>query len=952
MNSRFLGAFFIHQSIKEKISEISESKTEFLKYRDLIFFELLDKVKNADSIVLERICFSVSILISVGLITFWLESIEDIVKYAKLSRENCYIAVVILQNIFKELNEIKISGKKLLKIKDTLIEKNIIVGEFIFLLLEDNYINKNIDEKISKKKNFFGQILELLNSWLRLGLNILLSPQVINYLFLAFNSDTADIISEIFSESISTSKSAKLFFTKDNYDLNNLLNFSEPAEIESIGKIIDFIEYYLYYIIFNNNNINISHDNFFKQIILKEKISKEEKLQIVLNIENILTSIIENYTNLLFMKNNLSTKILNLFYMLITKENKKISAKLFMPFNEIKEFINKYQFNNYDFNEKKEFCDFLLRIMESVMKNSKVSNIFISTLAEKKFITSVDDLEIIDPNDKLIDNSEMPSQEYRKQAEEIFYDIFTIFFMNFKDEGVEYFLKFLSDILDQSCLINNNDKGNSNSNLNLNFSDNDPRIYIIEVVFLVLNSIAGCFEVAENYIKYLNIFTTKIFLSQISQSEKLICPFLKFVDVASPFIAKDENLLHISIKIFSGLIQYKQFEYISSLFLLQITEFSNFVSKENFEFLYEIFLREYDNFALNTIGNFVEILSNSVALKENSNSNFIENINDIDNDNINFNKNEGKLIKFSKKEIIFFFKKILEPANQRIIKTYEILEENIRFNNNNNNININNFNFTELNSNINKDLIEKIISSFYKNFKVFNIMLKKCFFLNKDILLDIFYNMMNNNNTAKILEISMKFFIYDTNYIKENSRIFLKLSTNIQEEILPYFDYINELMLYLYVNNPENFYCLNVLKPLYSNGLNFSLEKKQYISNNFFKLSEIIKKNILEVNKNNKLDIIILLCGLWNSVLNSVDFLYIDIEENLYSFLDFILDAFRTVCELDLNKSIIRLLSTLISTSGILIPKQIFYNKFVPIVNSIYGYLDNLNSNSMPVVIN
>ena len=507
MNSRFLGAFFIHQSIKEKISEISESKTEFLKYRDLIFFDLLDKLKNADSIVLDRICFSVSILISVGLISFWPESIEDIIKYAKLSRENCYYAVIILQNVFKELNEIKISGKKLLKIKDTLIEKNIIVGEFIFLLLEDNFLNKdaNVDgedkNKLSKKNKFFTNILELMNSWLRLGLNILQSPQVIKYLFLAFNSETAEIISEIFSESISISKSAKLFFTKDNYDLNNLLSFSDPVEIESLGKIIDFIEYYLNNIIFNTN---IEPDNFFKQITLREKISKDEKLSIVLNMENIISAILENYTNLIFMKNPLSTKILNLFYMLITKENKKISAKLFMPFNEVKEFINKYQFNNYDVNEKKEFCDFLLRIMESIMKNSKVSEIFVAALAEKKLINSVDDLEIIDPKDKLIDNSEMPSEEYRKQAEEIFYDIFTIFFTNFKDEGVEYFLKFLIDILEQTGLLNN--MNNNVKILNLNFNEineNDPRIYIIEVVFLVLNSIVGCFEVAENYVKYL-----------------------------------------------------------------------------------------------------------------------------------------------------------------------------------------------------------------------------------------------------------------------------------------------------------------------------------------------------------------------------------------------------------------------------------------------------------------
>ena len=94
-----------------------------------------------------------------------------------------------------------------------------------------------------------------------------------------------------------------------------------------------------------------------------------------------------------------------------------------------------------------------------------------------------------------------------------------------------------------------------------------------------------------------------------------------------------------------------------------------------------------------------------------------ESINDDDDDN------EGKFIKFKSEEIIFFFKKILEPANQRLVKTYEILEENIKLNNANDNIS----NFNESNSNINFDLTEKIKNSFYKNFNVFTIMLKKSF---------------------------------------------------------------------------------------------------------------------------------------------------------------------------------------------------------------------------------
>lgn len=88
-----------------------DSKEEFLKIRTLIFQKLLEANKNSNQIVIERICYSISLLMLIGIVTYWPDCIENIIEYSTQSNENCYISMLILENLNKELGEINLQIK-------------------------------------------------------------------------------------------------------------------------------------------------------------------------------------------------------------------------------------------------------------------------------------------------------------------------------------------------------------------------------------------------------------------------------------------------------------------------------------------------------------------------------------------------------------------------------------------------------------------------------------------------------------------------------------------------------------------------------------------------------------------------------------------------------------------------------------------------------------------------
>lgn len=110
----------LYQNIKEKIVDFYQKKDEFLFIRDRLISIIVEKKDKLHPKALERICFSVSILMTTGLCCFWDNCVEDIISFAYsgglINHENCIITLKILENINKELNEIPINHKVNLRV--------------------------------------------------------------------------------------------------------------------------------------------------------------------------------------------------------------------------------------------------------------------------------------------------------------------------------------------------------------------------------------------------------------------------------------------------------------------------------------------------------------------------------------------------------------------------------------------------------------------------------------------------------------------------------------------------------------------------------------------------------------------------------------------------------------------------------------------------------------------
>ena len=85
------------------------------------------KDKNIPGLASQRMCFCISILCLIGLLENWMDSIEDLLKYAEISTEECYIAILILSNLFTEFTTINITQKISYQIKDSLLVKMILL---------------------------------------------------------------------------------------------------------------------------------------------------------------------------------------------------------------------------------------------------------------------------------------------------------------------------------------------------------------------------------------------------------------------------------------------------------------------------------------------------------------------------------------------------------------------------------------------------------------------------------------------------------------------------------------------------------------------------------------------------------------------------------------------------------------------------------------------------------
>lgn len=258
----------LHQNIQERAKELINNKNEFLKYRNIIFNDFFPKLNNNNypQFIKERICFCACIIIAIGLISFWDQSIEDLMEYyIKQNSENFNLIFFIFENIHKEFNDLPLMHSFKLRIRDALISKKNIILEFIFLVLNQETL----------KDNFSTHIFKMLSVWIKLGLNVMFDNKLLETLLSLINLNNLNEITEIFNEGLNNSDNRKYFESADLYDIEEISRNISKEEKENLEKLIIF----------------------YKELI----ISNKDNYLILNNVCSVITTIVDNYPHLLFM---------------------------------------------------------------------------------------------------------------------------------------------------------------------------------------------------------------------------------------------------------------------------------------------------------------------------------------------------------------------------------------------------------------------------------------------------------------------------------------------------------------------------------------------------------------------------------------------------------------------------------------------------------------------------
>ena len=847
-----LSLFLLYQITLKNVSNLIDDKNLFILYKNN-FFEILSTLnENSENIMIEKICNSISILILIGLVRYWPESIEDILNFGKRNNFNTYITVTILSDLENELNNLKIEGKLLFKMRNILIEKKELIQNFIEVII-------NNIEKINEK--LFNKCIDLIKSYIQFEFNILNLPKMIELILKNINKSNIDNISELLSECIKSSNDKKeekefeeiLIQLEDNDYISKNLHFL------SIKIIIDFLNEYI-----SNNNENIDID-------IKFGLSK------------ISSSLLENYIYLLFIKNDISQKLFYIFYFFITNKSLKISCNFFDSINIMKTFINtEYNFCNYNNNEKNQFCEYLIEITKSLIKKceqKKINENKEILLDGLKIVLNQNDMnnnnnEEIEEND--FENNEISVDNYRNFCEDCFFDIFNIFAQIFKENGVNYFLENITkDFIE---IVNKNDFNEKNI------------LYLESVIFCIRSTIEVFESLKLNKIQLIQ-FSLFIIKSQMIKNNFLLINFLLFLERCSIYLSENEEnyleIVNFLLKLLKKTEINNDLRQLVNIILNGLTESCLLFIPQIFEKIFNIYENNFENFDILNITTLVECLCNSVTITvDNNGKNLIKELN---NDKLFQYYNIILEIPISKIKNFYENSKNNNNLNLKdenikyeIKKVYSVFEKIMKHGHNYDDINFQNILFENLFLSI-YEYTKYIFNLYFNDFELINEIIKffiKCTNnIQYEKLLKIFDNLnelmlnsylKNENNFNSILVIKNIYEIilnnhYNNKYIELITKNFLLLNKEIYQNILKNKNYqienienltdlFNSLFNKLNIN-----YKINENEIIILNTINIFIESIKIILDN--KLINKILKSLINFvsfnNKNNDVQIII-----------------------------------------------------------------------------------------------
>ena len=207
---KLISSILIYQYIKENYIKFIENEILFNGIKDFLINKVLisyinkedfDVFSNSeDSLIIERICFSISVIIILGCFTYWPESVNDMLGFSKFSIKHTYLTSIIFGNCNEELCDMYLNKSQENKIKEKFVKNKDNFKIFINTILTNSNINKKLYNKtILLSKNLV--IFEI---------NILHIPNMIKILFENANKSNIDSLSKLISKCIDYSNCKKL----------------------------------------------------------------------------------------------------------------------------------------------------------------------------------------------------------------------------------------------------------------------------------------------------------------------------------------------------------------------------------------------------------------------------------------------------------------------------------------------------------------------------------------------------------------------------------------------------------------------------------------------------------------------------------------------------------------------------------------------------------------------
>lgn len=817
-SNQFLGSIILHQVIKEKSVYLLNNQDEFQKNHKLIFNNLLSKYRNSNYKIVERLCYSISTLTCIGLYNNII-TIKDILLFASESHDNELISLLILENVVNELSDLEQDSfpyQFFSVINEKLKLSSSLIINFVTPLL-CTYSNK--DENIIKR------VFNLLISWSKNNLSVFDYPDFLSLLLKSIQESTVNNISDIIINSINNLPKAKYHSEYDIYEIDKLLLLFEDSKMLLIFELIKYIE-----------NLSSTLDKQSKYLSC---------------VSSIFSCIIDNFPFILFFKSHQISQIsLKLLFLFISESTKEISSKFNESLNEIRDFILRgYKLDNYDNKEKEDYFNFNLKLLEGILNHSQLNSLKI-TLKKNKIESSNENSlngneimfieDCYEVPEEINNNESIPfisCEDYRKVAEDMFYNISMINLTIFNEEGNKFYFTWIVNTFNEILKYADIDK--------------DKYIKLAEVVFLLLKSIADILNNDDLTPNYFNQTITYILSkdSSILQNERFSYSFLIFLDSTSFCIAKDP---YLSLNIISYLLELAKnanFQAVASKIIYEICEwFNNIEDNKIHELIIKSINENYQSYSNNSIW----FLTKAFCTAKQSHS-----------------EAEGMM---SPEKIEYYknlYISILNIPIESNTQIEKLLQSKQNFNNNE---------YNEL-----RNLC-------IKNTHCLEIIIKECYFLDKQAfkyISDLYFSSCTNFNSLIIDN-------YYTDKLLMTSiiNLLIKLFSNLEEEVSTYFEYYNSLLIKLFSKNNQLNKCVKCISCLWGCYSKAAIRNKtflEYISSNLLFVTKIL---IDEIHKSSiELNIIInlqYLAGLWTSVSESMVLVNIDVEEKANIVIKFI----------------------------------------------------------------